>query len=308
MGGTWSRIKSWATGETLTASDLNAEFNNVISNATPTGTDDHSSTTGQMDSTSDPYPGSSQTQATSLAGELEQLRYVIDEMHGGAKWYISRELLALAGGTMTGAIVLPAGSAAAPAIGWTNTGLYEVSADDMGVAINGSRVLGINSSGLITNTADGPTILDTTASATVPTLVPNRSDLDTGWGWATDKLHAIVNGSDVGYFDSTGWVGSVSSIFGAWDLGTKSKDTNYQAATDVLVIVYWTPPGTSLHTVTGITDSGGTPSQVVAKATTDGQASAFVHMMFPVKKDDYYKVSDVTTGATVTINVMPIGS
>ncbi len=92
MGGTWSRIKSWATGETLTASDLNAEFNNVISNATPTGTDDHSSTTGQMDTTSDPYPGSSQTQATSLAGELEQLRYLLAQITGEAKWYIDPDV------------------------------------------------------------------------------------------------------------------------------------------------------------------------------------------------------------------------
>jgi len=76
-GATFSRIKTWVSGETLTASDLNAEFNNILNNLTPAGIDDYSSSVSEMRSTADPYPGSSESLATSLAGEVERLRYQI---------------------------------------------------------------------------------------------------------------------------------------------------------------------------------------------------------------------------------------
>lgn len=76
-GATFSRIKTWSSGETLTASDLNAEFNNVLNNLTPAGIDDYSATTTEMRALTDPYPGTVESQATSLQGELERLRYQI---------------------------------------------------------------------------------------------------------------------------------------------------------------------------------------------------------------------------------------
>jgi hypothetical protein len=52
-----SRIKTWVSGETLTASDLNAEFNNVINNMIPASIEDSSATATAMRATTDPYPG-----------------------------------------------------------------------------------------------------------------------------------------------------------------------------------------------------------------------------------------------------------
>lgn len=91
-GATFSRITEWSDGNTLTASALNAEFDNILNNGTPTGWDDYSVSLSQMRSTADPYPGSVESQATSLAGELERIRYQILQIKNGMQtgqtyWY-----------------------------------------------------------------------------------------------------------------------------------------------------------------------------------------------------------------------------
>lgn len=91
-GATFSRIKTWVSGETLTASDLNAEFNNILNNLTPAGVDDYSSSVSEMRSTADPYPGAAESQATALSGEIERLRYQVLQIKkavqtGQTYWY-----------------------------------------------------------------------------------------------------------------------------------------------------------------------------------------------------------------------------
>lgn len=87
MGATFSRIKTWGN-EVLYPADLNAEFDNILNNFTPSGMDDYSTNTAQMQSTADPYPGAVESLATTGAGELERLRYVIKQITGEAQWYI----------------------------------------------------------------------------------------------------------------------------------------------------------------------------------------------------------------------------
>lgn len=87
MGATFSRITNWITGQTLTASALNAEFDNILNNLTPGGIDDESSTTTAMRATTDPYPASTESLATSLQGELQRIRYVIAQITGKTYWY-----------------------------------------------------------------------------------------------------------------------------------------------------------------------------------------------------------------------------
>lgn len=79
-GATFSRVKTWTAGETLTASDLNAEYTNILTNLTPAGIDDYSASNTEMRTVTDPYPASSESLATSLAGELERVRYQILEI------------------------------------------------------------------------------------------------------------------------------------------------------------------------------------------------------------------------------------
>lgn len=111
MAGNYSLITTVSTGGTILASDRNAEHQNHINNMTPSGVDDYSASNSQMQSTTDPYPASAESLATTLAGELERLRYVIKQIGGKSQWYIDPsynldQLLPLAGGTMTGAIAM----------------------------------------------------------------------------------------------------------------------------------------------------------------------------------------------------------
>lgn len=89
MPGLYSRLKVWIAGETLTAADQNAEFDNVIANFEPDKLDDYSANVAQMQSTADPGEVGSESLATSTAGELERLRFAIAEVKGTDEWYES---------------------------------------------------------------------------------------------------------------------------------------------------------------------------------------------------------------------------
>ena len=87
MAGTWSRVKTWSAAETLTAADLNAEFDNVLAESDPDGIDDASTDAAAMNTTADPYPAAASL-ATNLREEIHRLRYVIKQITGEAQWYI----------------------------------------------------------------------------------------------------------------------------------------------------------------------------------------------------------------------------
>lgn len=89
MGGLYSRLKTWVDDEDVTHSDLNAEFDNVLTNFVPLMMDDYSSNTSQMQTTADPGEVGSESLATTLAGELERLRFIIKEITGEDQWYES---------------------------------------------------------------------------------------------------------------------------------------------------------------------------------------------------------------------------
>lgn len=86
-GGLYSRIKTWGTTDTLVASDLNAEFDNVLAYFMPQYSDDYSATAAQMRLTADPGESGTESLATSLSGELERLRFAINEIKGTTYWY-----------------------------------------------------------------------------------------------------------------------------------------------------------------------------------------------------------------------------
>jgi len=76
------------TGTVLTATIYNADHQNHIDNHVPAQMDDYSTNTTQMQSTADPYPAGAESLATTLAGELERIRYVIAQITGESQWYI----------------------------------------------------------------------------------------------------------------------------------------------------------------------------------------------------------------------------
>lgn len=88
MPGTWSYSKTFVNGEVLTHTDLNGVLNDVLTNFVPAGMDDYSTNASQMQSVTDPYPASVASLATSLAGELERIRYLLAQVTGETYWYI----------------------------------------------------------------------------------------------------------------------------------------------------------------------------------------------------------------------------
>lgn len=89
MGANFGRVKTWSTTEDVTSSDLNAEFDNILTNLVPTGLDDYSASVGQMQTTADPGEVGTESLATTLAGEIARLRHMIGEITGESEWYES---------------------------------------------------------------------------------------------------------------------------------------------------------------------------------------------------------------------------
>lgn len=88
MAGTYSKVKTVVTGETITAADRNAEHDNHINNCDFAGLGDYSANTAQMQTVTDPYPAGVESLATDGKGELERIRYLIKQITGEAQWYI----------------------------------------------------------------------------------------------------------------------------------------------------------------------------------------------------------------------------
>jgi len=51
--------------------------------------------------------------------------------------------------------------------------------------------------------AAGPAITNEAATTTNPTLIPNRAEMDTGWGWASDTLVAVLGSANSYSFSTT---------------------------------------------------------------------------------------------------------
>ncbi len=73
-------------GHILTAEDYNSDFDHVFTHMTPDGIDDYSGTLAQMRAVMDPGEVGTEVFATSLGGEIEQLRFCIWEMKGTTYW------------------------------------------------------------------------------------------------------------------------------------------------------------------------------------------------------------------------------
>lgn len=83
------RIKTWSSTEDLVYSDINAEFDNILNNLAPLYIDDYSTNVTQMQTQTDPGEVGSESKATTLAGELARLRFMMKEITGQNYWYES---------------------------------------------------------------------------------------------------------------------------------------------------------------------------------------------------------------------------
>lgn len=85
----FSRVHTWVSNEVLTASDLNAEFNNLLTYSDAAHYVGYSANTSQMQTTADPGGVGTESLAASIADELTRLRFAIKRMAGGAQWYVA---------------------------------------------------------------------------------------------------------------------------------------------------------------------------------------------------------------------------
>ena len=75
--------------ELISAAKYMADHQQHVDNLEPPKVDDYSTSLAQMQAATDPGELGSESQPTSLAGELERLRFVIREMKGTVHWYQS---------------------------------------------------------------------------------------------------------------------------------------------------------------------------------------------------------------------------
>ncbi|MBU0598824.1 hypothetical protein KKF61_07630 [Patescibacteria group bacterium] len=91
--------------------------------------------------------------------------------------------------------------------GITETTWYDNSGNGLDGTVSGA--LPTNApTGIYTTDAAGPAILNEAATSTNPTLVPNKAETDTGYGWAAaDTPTVVVGGAEVMRWDAVGNVG-----------------------------------------------------------------------------------------------------
>lgn len=89
MPGLFSRVKTWVSTEDVSYSDLNAEFDNVITYFTPLYMDDYSTNVSQMQMATDPGEVGTESLATTMAGEIARIRFILSEITGEDYWYES---------------------------------------------------------------------------------------------------------------------------------------------------------------------------------------------------------------------------
>ena len=94
-------------------------------------------------------------------------------------------------------VIVGSGSQNKPSLAFGNgdSGIYKDSANVIGITLSGGIKWYISSSSIQANNGLGAGINNITSSATIPTLIPNRADGNTGIGRAsTDNLSLIAGG------------------------------------------------------------------------------------------------------------------
>lgn len=146
---------------------------------------------------------------------------------------------------------------------------------------------------------------------------------------ADSKLNQITTAEKVSVSAITGTLGLANGGTGATTqaaahaaispigaTASKNLTTAYQALTDGFLVVFASISGSSARSdISGYTDANSDPSTQMGACSvcSNGQAdhsAPTASFMFPVKKNNYYKVtkSDTAGSASVTIYFIPIGA
>jgi len=123
------------------------------------------------------------------------------------------------------------------------------------------------------------------------------SGIPSGAGYIPSANLATIPGqllSDLASMASTsGFIprGNISSLFGSTASGSYVAGNSYQAATDLLVFAYGNTGGVN-DGIEGLTDASSPPTTRVVYSEP-GVSGRYVSMVFPVRKNDYFKIATV---------------
>lgn len=107
--GNYTIKHSYIAGEEISSDNYNADHQHHIDNQNPTATDDYSDGVPQMRTVTDTGDVNTESLASSLAGELERLRYVVkhlkDTINGAAvtQWYSKSYAVSVPNASITSA-------------------------------------------------------------------------------------------------------------------------------------------------------------------------------------------------------------
>lgn len=95
----------------------------------------------------------------------------------------------------------------------TDTGWYRVGANQLGISAAGVQSAQFEELHVSSGSAQGWRLRNLTATATIPTLVPNQSDTNTGVGWSgTDEVAMIAGGVQKAQFGDNNWIAANLAI------------------------------------------------------------------------------------------------
>lgn len=218
--------KVWTTSEVLTAADLNNSMTQAATtNSTPGCVDDYSASVSQMQAATNPYPGGAESQATSLAGELERLRYQVKLLTRGAAsgvyWYQPPVEANRPNFLLNGSMEKWGNGTTAAPDGWVLAGAGMTIIRDAGIVRHGTYAAGLTRVG-----TDGYLGQAVTAAAGGGTYFQGRTYTVSAWVRATVASRARIALTD-------GTATSFSAYHtggGAWELLTVTRTLSAAAS------------------------------------------------------------------------------
>jgi len=152
------------------------------------------------------------------------------------------------GGTASSAtsVSAGAGSVGTPSISFSgdpDTGFYSSGTNSIGISAGGTKIWDLTTSGIISPTTGGASLLSTVGSASAPTF-SFKGDEDTGWYLAApDTLAASTGGAERVRIDSSGNVG-----IGTTNPGSQLEVAGALRLTTTTMDNYSTPAGSNVPT------------------------------------------------------------
>ncbi|MAH48177.1 hypothetical protein CMI37_20305 [Candidatus Pacearchaeota archaeon] len=144
----------------------------------------------------------------------------------------------------------------------------------LALEIAGTTAFSMIATALLAGDAAGPALANEAATTTNPTLIPNRAELDTGIGWASDVLHVVLGGNSEYSFSGTTFAVGTNSITMSGSLGvtgtrlTKGWFTDLEVSNAIAGSI--TGNAATVTTITGLAPDTATTQAAQANVTSLG--------------------------------------